>query len=185
MNLQENTSTTENNQTVNDEKQIPHLNNVCSGCGTTLKEGQIFCLNCGKSINQPFIDTNKSIQEKLTTINHVNINKDNGYFAGLNGVETNKDYISISGIISGIISVIFGIIMFTKSVGTYESSVRYGGDAYTGIQNAAAQTANNIQALSEITKFGFAFLLIAIGLIAILYFLSKLKNKKRIINKGR
>ena len=67
--------------------------------------------------------------------------------------------------------------MFGKDVGYYEASSAYGGDAYTGIQNAAAQTANNVKALSEITKNGFAFFLIAVGLIAIFYFASKLNKK--------
>ena len=67
--------------------------------------------------------------------------------------------------------------MFAKDVGYYESSSSYGGDAYTGIQNAAAQTANNVKALSEIAKMGFAFFLIALGLIAIFYFAMKLSKK--------
>lgn len=82
------------------------------------------------------------------------------------------------GIISGILSFIFGIIMFAKKTGYMEFDKEYGGDAYTGIQNAAAQTASNVKNLAEATKNGFAFLLIAIGLIAIFYFAMKQKDKR-------
>jgi len=49
--------------------------------------------------------------------------------------------------------------MFTKDDGAWERSEAYGGDAYTGIQNAAAQTANNVQALARIARFGFGSVL--------------------------
>jgi len=51
-----------------------------------------------------------------------------------------------------VIALGFAIICFvtdtSKGHGGYEMSEAYGGDAYTGIQNAAAQTANNVQTLS-------------------------------------
>lgn len=59
----------------------------------------------------------------------------------------------------GAVSIILGIIMFTKDDGAWERSETYGGDAYTGIQNAAAQTANNVQALARIARFGFGSVL--------------------------
>lgn len=68
--------------------------------------------------------------------------------------------------------------MFAQKTGYMEFDKEYGGDAYTGIQNAAAQTASNVKNLAEATKNGFAFLLIAIGLIAIFYFAMKLKDKR-------
>ena len=78
--------------------------------------------------------------------------------------------------ISGILSVLFGLITLSQDTGSWESSSSYGGDAYTGIQNAAAQTANNVQDLAEIVAMGFGFLLIALGLFAIFYFITKMKN---------
>lgn len=61
----------------------------------------------------------------------------------------------------------------------------YGGDAYTGIQNAAAATANNIQDLESsingnITMF-FVFigiLLIGASFMAIWYYIGHLPSKK-------
>jgi hypothetical protein len=79
--------------------------------------------------------------------------------------------------LSGIISVVCGFIVATFSVGSYEWNSSYGGDAYTGIQNAAAQTANNVQNLAEIAKFGMAALLIVLGLAIVCYFGSKLTKK--------
>ena len=81
------------------------------------------------------------------------------------------------GIISGSISVIFGVVTLTLDSGSWENSRSYGGDAYTGIQNAAAQTANNVQALADIVKYGIGLLLIAIGLLAIAYFAMHIGGK--------
>ena len=52
----------------------------------------------------------------------------------------------------GVAAIVFGILCWSywNSYSYYGISVRYetyGGDAYTGIQNAAADTANNIKAL--------------------------------------
>lgn len=69
--------------------------------------------------------------------------------------------------------------MFGKSSGLYEPSNTYGGDAYTGIQNAAAQTANNLTNVAEIAKDGIGYLLIAIGLISVFYFSIKLFERKQ------
>lgn len=77
------------------------------------------------------------------------------------------------GILSGILSVIFSFVMFGQYNGYYTSSLSYGGDAYTGIQNAAARTANQVMHLGEIAKLGLGFLLMVLGLMAIGYFLVK------------
>jgi len=77
---------------------------------------------------------------------------------------------SALGIISGIISIIFSIIVFCMDNGSWENSLQYGGDAYTGIQNAAAQTANNIQALCDIFKIAFGAVLLVGGIVLICVF---------------
>ncbi len=86
---------------------------------------------------------------------------------------------AVGGILSGILSFIFGIIMLSQGVGSYASNMQYGGDAYTGIQNAAAQTARNVKALATIAKDGFGFLLMAVGLIAVFYFALRLSDKRK------
>lgn len=78
------------------------------------------------------------------------------------------------GIFSGIVSIILGIVSFCLDNGSGINNKSYGGDAYTGIQNAAAHTANNVQDLCNVVKFGFGALLIVIGLAIIAFFLGKL-----------
>ena len=81
---------------------------------------------------------------------------------------------SVVGMLSGVLSVIFGFVVMALSDGYYESSQSYGGDAYTGIQNAAAQTANNVEDLAVIAKNGMGFLLIVLGIAIACYFMLKL-----------
>ena len=115
----------------------------------------------------------------------------------------------IIGLISGVLIVIFAVIVFASGVNVYAPSVDktdlysafepefeedeyYGGDAYTGIQQAAAQSANNaisvydavvagnvaaatqaenqarnIRTAVETIKTCFGFLLLSIGLLTI------------------
>ena len=77
---------------------------------------------------------------------------------------------SIGGMVSGLLSIIFGIIVLGMSIGNHELYREYGGDAYTGIQQAAAQTANNVVDLADLIRSGFGFVLIVAGLIAIFAF---------------
>ena len=161
----------------------------CTHCGVEIKEGDTSCPNCGAEVNeaqgscpndensveQPTVDVSKFTKVKRQPANYATVEQKAEELS--NKLSKGSTFFPIGGIISGILSVIFGIIMFGKDVGYYEVSSSYGGDAYTGIQNAAAQTANNVKALSEITKNGFAFFLIAVGLIAIFYFASKLNKK--------
>ena len=68
------------------------------------------------------------------------------------------------GIVAGILSIIFAIIIFGMEVGNSERDIQYGGDAYTGIQNAAAQTARNVVHTNELIRFGFGAVLLVTGL---------------------
>lgn len=71
---------------------------------------------------------------------------------------------SILLIVAGGISILLGLICFARNVGYPETRSIYGGDAYTGIQNAAAKTATNVVLLSQTVKFGFGSLLLVGGL---------------------
>ena len=66
--------------------------------------------------------------------------------------------------VTGVISALLGIICYCMYNGSWESYKEYGGDAYTGIQNAAAQSANNIRYLVSICRFGFGSILLIAGL---------------------
>lgn len=72
-------------------------------------------------------------------------------------------------IIGGVISIYLGYVEMQSEVGGIASKERYGGDAYTGIQNAAAQTSENVFNLSYINKHGFGSILI-VGGIALIAF---------------
>ena len=68
--------------------------------------------------------------------------------------------------------------------GYYESSYTYGGDAYTGIQNAAAQTANNTRYLAKITRFGFGSVLLVGGISLMAAGLSAFEKNEEKANSG-
>lgn len=84
---------------------------------------------------------------------------------------------NIIGVISGFISIIFAFVVKKMSIGSYENNYTYGGDAYTGMQNASAQAANNVQALADIVRTGLFALLFVIGVALICYFVSKIINE--------
>lgn len=81
---------------------------------------------------------------------------------------------NLGGIISGIIAIVFAFNIKNMSIGSYESSEFYGGDAYTGIQQAAAQTANNVQDLADIVRTGLFALCLVTGIALICFFITRL-----------
>ena len=76
----------------------------------------------------------------------------------------NKKLLKIFGIILGVATIVLAIIVFSKSVGYSESNQSYGGDAYTGIQNAAAQAANNVKYVGEMLRFALGSQMLVMGL---------------------
>ena len=79
-------------------------------------------------------------------------------------------------IISGVISIALSVMCFSLSDGTYVHKNYYGGDAYTGIQHAAADTGENVRALSKINRFGFSSVLLIGGLALIASGIPNRKN---------
>ena len=67
-------------------------------------------------------------------------------------------------IVVGVVSLGLSIKCFTTDDLGYESRSMYGGDAFTGIQNAAATTSKNVKDLAEIVQFGFGSILLVMGL---------------------
>ena len=80
----------------------------------------------------------------------------------------------ILGMISGLLSIVMGIVCFCMNTGSGYSFETYGGDAYTGIQHAAAQTARNTAYMADIVKVGLSGLLVAVGLALLAFFIAKL-----------
>ena len=67
--------------------------------------------------------------------------------------------------------IVIGIIAIGLAIGCYsiddlhyEAINIYGGDAFTGIQNAAAVTSRNVKELAAIVQFGFGSVLFVMGL---------------------
>lgn len=86
-----------------------------------------------------------------------------------------KNTMNVMGIITGILSIVFAaIIKFESSHGDIMFYETYNGDAYTSIQNAAAQTATNVYNNSEILSTGFAMILFILGLALVFHFGAKL-----------
>ncbi len=106
------------------------------------------------------------------------------YYNDNRTMPTNKNktggfvFFSIVGILSGLLSIAFGLYELDMYPGSNERDITYGGDAYTGIQNAAAQAANNVWELSYICRFGFGAILIVLGIAIVCYFGVKLCDKK-------
>ena len=81
-----------------------------------------------------------------------------------------KAILSFLGIGAGGFSIYASYIMKQMECGSTEWDMMYGGDAYTGIQNAAAQAANNVKDFAELVRDGFAIAFFVMGLLTILYF---------------
>ena len=74
----------------------------------------------------------------------------------------------INGIILtaiGCLALILCLVCFVADAGEFESMSRYGGDAYTGIQNASALAASNTKCVAQICSLGFGSILLVGGLL--------------------
>lgn len=75
--------------------------------------------------------------------------------------------VGIALIVLGIVSIIWGLSLNYSGISS--SAKSYGGDAYTGIQNAASTTANNVRELGETVCSGLKGILVVIGGVIIVY----------------
>lgn len=78
-----------------------------------------------------------------------------------------KKTICVCGVLLGILSLIFGFICANDNGYGWVRKEVYGGDAYTGIQNAAAQTASNVGdfMVRYNNQTCYAFIVAGIGII--------------------
>lgn len=91
-----------------------------------------------------------------------------------------KKFFATLFLLTGILSVILSFTVADSVSGGYEANITYGGDAYTGIQNAAAQSANNILALNSTLALGFQSVLLVGGLTLIFSSLIFLTSNKEL-----
>lgn len=80
-----------------------------------------------------------------------------------------KKLFGIALIIIGVLAIVFAFDcnrswQSDSALGVYVYSEKYGGDAYTGMQNAAAQTANNVLKLTEALTLNMGRLFLILGL---------------------
>lgn len=150
---------------------------ICPHCGMDNPEENMFCQKCGKNMSDAPVNTGSTPNPAaFTPGSSVNSNAYNNLDAT---VKKNSKVFPVIGILSGALSILLGIIEMVKGTGSFAHTESYGGDAYTGIQHAAANTANNVQDLAEICKFGFGALLIVLGLAMICFFSMKMSNSER------
>ena len=71
---------------------------------------------------------------------------------------------SIIHMAAGGLAIILALVSRSYFSGVTQSSNVYGGDAYTGIQQASAATANNVFHLIAIIQFGVFAILLVIGI---------------------
>jgi hypothetical protein len=153
----------------------------CPKCGSNVDGA--FCPQCGNKMEEEPAPAYQAAPQQnaapaFTPVQPATNGGLNG-FANKNA-KKGKLICSIIGAIGGFISIILGFVVSGMSTGSWESNTSYGGDAYTGIQNAAAQTANNVQDLAVILKTGMSSALIIFGIAMIAYFgLKFFKNTEK------
>ncbi len=177
---------------------------LCPHCNAEIQEGAAFCTKCGRQIpekpvapvapaapaapmtpEQPEAAQPTQAKPAVNAVPPVytppvyNPQLNNASPLAGKNFKPKGSIFNVFGFLGGILSFILGIILACFSTGYSESSYSYGGDAYTGIQNASAQTANNIQDLAAITKFGLSALLAVAGIALIAYFGSKAFGEKK------
>lgn len=148
----------------------------CSKCGAGNQPGMLFCVKCGAPVEAR---TSEMPQQSAMTVKQET--------DSANTAKAKQSFsvkVGLLGIINGFASVILGIICFCLNTGRYVYSESYGGDAYTGIQNAAAATGSNVQSLAAIVKFGLGALLIVFGIALVCCFADRvLKSMKMGVSK--
>lgn len=87
-----------------------------------------------------------------------------------------KKLINIAVAAIGILAIILGIVVLTKSNGSSGDTATFGADFYTYVNRNAARIASNTQLIIEILKFGFGWLFILGGALTTAIGLSKIDS---------
>lgn len=121
----------------------------CKKCGMEIDDQAAVCTHCGCSV----------VTEEVTPVPA----QPKPPFAKIFPIIANA-----IGTLSGALCFLFAIISKAQCGFDIAMEKSYGGDAYTGIQNAAAVTANNVNRLgSDIASIAcMAFIVLGLALIA-------------------
>ena len=85
----------------------------------------------------------------------------------------------------GAVSVILGMICYNKEADHREIHYSYSADAYPGIQDGVAQTANNVKYLTEVTAFGFGSVLTVGGVFMLVFGIKTLSASEKAQQKDK
>ena len=140
---------------------------ICNNCKKEVELGTIICPYCGCL-------TEENSNDSVDTIDEMDSNNKSEYKDSDNNSYKFGIFVSILVLIAGIVFFFYSSF---GDIGSTDYNVTYGGDAYTGIQNAASQTVNNVYYLIICISKGIGILTSSIGLISLSYFIQKSKNK--------
>lgn len=179
----------------------------CIHCGREINDDAEFCNNCG---------TKRQLVEDVesTASKQSEINTSSESLISVFTINSKKQMASMIGIISCALIIIFGIVFtmygllgskintsqtFSSGLTTYTNHNKYGGDAYTGMQNASADASNNAAIAAENVEITNRLvydtikgintmhnsilitggvLIFSVGLIGLCYFISMFIDKK-------
>jgi hypothetical protein len=125
------------------------------------------------------------IMAKIRTLNDLikyvmdnNIDTDKGITIGVEGYHTYDEDANIEDRELNIEILPNGEVLIADD-GDYVAKNYYGGDAYTGIQHAAAETGQNVRALTKLATKGFGSILLVGGLALVVVGIPSKKNDNK------
>ncbi len=140
----------------------------CTKCGKEVENNANVCPNCGCPIESQ-TQTPPAPPAVVPTVTEPKQPKQGKKDFFLFRVIANA-----VGALSGVLSIIFGIVINNFPGGSYADLETYGGDAYTGMQNASAMAANNVLRLSNNLNHIVCYFMICFGLALLAFFVSKI-----------
>lgn len=141
----------------NCQNPVCHDENLTEAVGSSNYDDNSFAQTNQQMNQQPFYQVNPTIRKKALNFEKIKI------------------ILNAIGSFSGLLSFIYGIVLGSKTYPIqYTTRGTYGGDAYTGIQNAAADTSSNLIIIAKILRDGMAMLFAVIGLAILSFFLCRL-----------
>lgn len=154
----------------------------CAKCGADILDEALICPTCGCPVereNSPYYtppQTNNALNDTTYPSKSANavpfitppVKKD------INIKRILSMAINIIGILTGIATTILGFDFKNRFFFSYADMNTYGGDAYTGIQNASATAANNVVILGSMVERAVSIILVILGILIVLYFIGKI-----------
>jgi len=152
----------------------------CAKCGTDILDEALICPNCGCPVERDDSQCYKMPQtdEPLSSAPINNRTVYNAYKPTVLQKKNIKPSLSliidVIGVIIGVITAIIGFNFKNHISFSYTDMITYGGDAYTGIQNASANAANNIAILGSIAIKAVSIFFVIFGILIALCFIIKI-----------